>query len=189
MCGGAGLDAHQAWLGSFPRHSLLRSVPDGSTLQITRRTPGGTAEETDSRVQRLLSAPSQWPRCNRASQCDELPSPHSRPLSTMTGKDHQMISHRASGNCSPQSAHPADSSCLISLVSRFDRPLIGVRSSFNSGHSIKRRVQWRLVPEAEAPVLIAPQKAFEDELDAALRSLRRRAICPMSIPATSTNAT
>ena len=39
MCGGAGLDAHQAWLGSFPRHSLLRSVPDGSTLQIARRTP------------------------------------------------------------------------------------------------------------------------------------------------------
>jgi hypothetical protein len=35
----------------------------------------------------------------------------------------------------------------------------------------------------------APQEAFEDELDAALRSLCLRAICPTSIPATSTNAT
>jgi hypothetical protein len=33
------------------------------------------------------------------------------------------------------------------------------------------------------------QEAFEDTLDTALRSLCRRAICPMSIPATSMNAT
>src|SRR5262245_16321292 len=34
----------------------------------------------------------------------------------------------------------------FSLASRFNRPLIGVRSSFNSGHKIKRQVQCRLVP-------------------------------------------
>ena len=35
----------------------------------------------------------------------------------------------------------------------------------------------------------APQEAFEDELDAAMRPLCRRTICPMSIPVTSPNAT
>lgn len=38
----------------------------------------------------------------------------------------------------------------FSLASRFERPSIGVRSSFNSGHEIKRQVQWRFVPTADA---------------------------------------
>ena len=42
----------------------------------------------------------------------------------------------------------------------------------------------------EAPILTARlQGAFEDELEVALRSVCRRAICTMSIAATSTNAT
>jgi hypothetical protein len=46
-----------------------------------------------------------------------------------------------------------------------------------------------VVVEAKAEHWRRLQGAFEDELEVALRSLRRRAICTMSIPATSTNAT
>ena len=52
-----------------------------------------------------------------------------------------------------------------------------------------------VVGEGESGTLALPiltarlQETFGDELEAALRSLCRRAICTMSIPATSTNAT
>src|SRR5262249_6297218 len=40
----------------------------------------------------------------------------------------------------------------LSPASRFARPLISVRSSFNSGHEIDQVAEWRLVPIPDFPL-------------------------------------
>jgi hypothetical protein len=78
---------------------------------------------------------------------------------------------------------------LFRIHAHFDERLIAFGAGFNLvGHSCPSATfqndRWCSTNHDSAP-----QGAFEDERDAALRSLCRRAICPMSIPATSTNAT
>ena len=76
------------------------------------------------------------------------------------------------------------STCAAWLI-RGDKSKLSeeIESPALEAHSIPPRAQ------SSCSLRWALQGTFEGELDAARRSLCRRAICPMSIPATSTNAT
>ncbi len=64
--------------------------------------------------------------------------------------------------------------------------LLGVHKSRQPNGSVPTEAKAETLA---SPILTGLQGAFEDELEVAVRSLCRRAICTMSIPATNTNAT